>query len=468
MFDLRLKQRNRGAGRDGSAASTLSAVSRCSRGLTLIELLVVIAIFTTLVAGVVPLLSPNNVPRKIREAGRGLSTYIKLAQSKAARTGRPAGILLKKLSVDTRAPQDRGVCLEVFQVAVPPPYSGFSDSSTVLLTDEGIGPQGVRYYSATFGLGLGKRESFSASPAEILPPRMFKVGDILEVSGSRFLIADRVPYDPALETAPNGDRLDVEPFEDDTPFFTKVVRYNGTVYVHMDKTTGLKIDLVALDQDPNPLPPNGRPYRILRTPELTSEEPYQLPRGTCIDLQGSGLPVAQRPSCCHNPLINVTSGPGANTMDAALTNNDDGVIVMFDASGTVSQYFWNDANTQDPLARGILEETPITSQVYFLIGRRENVPVPITSVDGWNLANLSEDAREDLRDSINWLNPDSRWLAISSRSGNAIVAENAFLNLRSSRYSPQTVDLDGLMNSIPAQMADARQFAREMKREGGR
>ena len=38
------------------------------RGLTLIELLVVIVILTTLVAGVLPVLSPNNDTRKIREA----------------------------------------------------------------------------------------------------------------------------------------------------------------------------------------------------------------------------------------------------------------------------------------------------------------------------------------------------------------------------------------------------------------
>jgi len=62
------------------------------RGLTLVELLVVIVILVTLVAGVIPMISPNNDTRKIREASRGLQAYINSAQAEAARTGRPHGI----------------------------------------------------------------------------------------------------------------------------------------------------------------------------------------------------------------------------------------------------------------------------------------------------------------------------------------------------------------------------------------
>ena len=91
--------------------------------LTLIELLVVIAILTTLVAGVVPLFSPNNDTRKIREASRGLHAYITLAQAKAARSGRPTGIAFQESRIGS------GVALEVFQLEVPKGFSGFSEES---------------------------------------------------------------------------------------------------------------------------------------------------------------------------------------------------------------------------------------------------------------------------------------------------------------------------------------------------
>ncbi len=69
--------------------------------MTLIELLVVIIIITTLVAAVIPLLSPANDDRRLREATRGLNTYITGAQSRAASSHRPFGIAIKRLSGET-------------------------------------------------------------------------------------------------------------------------------------------------------------------------------------------------------------------------------------------------------------------------------------------------------------------------------------------------------------------------------
>src|SRR5262245_21511640 len=64
--------------------------------MTLIELMFVIVILTVLIGAVLPVLSPNNDARKIREAARGLQTYIMQAQARAARTGRPAGIAFRE------------------------------------------------------------------------------------------------------------------------------------------------------------------------------------------------------------------------------------------------------------------------------------------------------------------------------------------------------------------------------------
>ena len=67
-------------------------LSALRSAMTLIELMVVIVILVTLVAGVLPLVSPNNDARKIAEAARGLQTYFMQAQAEAARLGRPVGV----------------------------------------------------------------------------------------------------------------------------------------------------------------------------------------------------------------------------------------------------------------------------------------------------------------------------------------------------------------------------------------
>ncbi|HVT28182.1 MAG TPA: prepilin-type N-terminal cleavage/methylation domain-containing protein, partial [Lacipirellulaceae bacterium] len=72
------------------------------RGLTLIELLAVIVILTTLVAAAIPLMSPNNDDRRLREAARGLNTFITGAQTRAIALNRPFGVALKRLSQETK------------------------------------------------------------------------------------------------------------------------------------------------------------------------------------------------------------------------------------------------------------------------------------------------------------------------------------------------------------------------------
>src|SRR5689334_13735829 len=64
--------------------------------LTLIELLVTIVIMVTVLAGVLPLVSPNNNSRKIREGSRQLNTLFSQAQAQAARDGRPVGVAFRE------------------------------------------------------------------------------------------------------------------------------------------------------------------------------------------------------------------------------------------------------------------------------------------------------------------------------------------------------------------------------------
>src|SRR3954462_616090 len=78
------------------------------RGMTLIELLIVIVILTTIVGAAIPLISPSNDDRRLRESARTLNTYITGAQTRAIAAKRPYGIALKRLSHDTKRAEDNG------------------------------------------------------------------------------------------------------------------------------------------------------------------------------------------------------------------------------------------------------------------------------------------------------------------------------------------------------------------------
>src|SRR5215213_10229850 len=115
--------------RSDSGSRLLILGSRPSRGMTLVELLVVIVILTTIVGAAIPLMSPSNDDRRLREAARTLNTYITGAQTRAIATKRPYGVAFKRLSQDTKRLEDNGVCLEVFYVEQQAPYAGFDANS---------------------------------------------------------------------------------------------------------------------------------------------------------------------------------------------------------------------------------------------------------------------------------------------------------------------------------------------------
>ena len=111
-----------------------------AHGLTLIELLIVMTILVLLVSAAIPVMSPSTDQRRIREASRGLNTFLSGAQARAVRSGRPFGVRLIRLSVSTGDPEDRAACLELQYVQQPAPYAGFDSQSRVIIgTDESSG-----------------------------------------------------------------------------------------------------------------------------------------------------------------------------------------------------------------------------------------------------------------------------------------------------------------------------------------
>src|SRR5215211_4832924 len=121
---MRRQANNSGCGMENKECGnarpdSYSPVCVCPRrALTLIELLVTIVIMVTVLAGVIPMLSPNNDVRKIREAARELNSLIAQAQAQAARDGRPVGVAFREFG--TSSPYS-GMALEAYLIAEPQP-----------------------------------------------------------------------------------------------------------------------------------------------------------------------------------------------------------------------------------------------------------------------------------------------------------------------------------------------------------
>ena len=83
----------------------------------------------------------------------------------------------------------------------------------------------------------------------------------------------------------------------------------------------------------------------------------------------------------------------------------------------------------------------------------------------------TDEARAKLRQPINWLGGNSRWIVIGSQSGRIATIENTFVDPGIVMANPQ-VPFNGAVESTEemraAQILAAREFTREMAQVGGR
>jgi prepilin-type N-terminal cleavage/methylation domain-containing protein len=392
-----------------------------SRGMTLIELMVVIVILTILVGGVLPLVSPNNDARKISEAARGLQTYLMRAQAEAARTGRPVGIGFRETTLGS------GVAIEAFQMMVPAPFPGSSSMSRV-----GVNalPEPDNYYGAATARSGGNdpllfknfanarlyavstRLALKNTDNEIVvdpvPPGMFRIGDVIDAQGNRFVIVD----DRRNKTELIAGLQFVNPQLNDAPYT------NSLICVRLDE--------VRMGSDAQPLaePPSGYSYRIHRQPlgtdgdtgnsraMISSSEPYQLPAGVCIDLQASGLEAGGEPQTFAD-----VAQTGANLKQVA---------IMFSPNGGIDGVWFNGGTIISNSQSG--NKFADLSRVFLLLGRIENQNPDPTMIEIDR--NATDEKVREARTKVNWLNADSRWMMISANDGRFNVEKNSVFDPR--------------------------------------
>lgn len=351
--------------------------------LTLIELLVTIVIMVTVLAGVLPLVSPNNNSRKLREASRQLNSLLAQAQAQAARDGRPVGVAFRESG--TNAPYS-GMALEAYIIAEPQPFAGFSEHSRVAVftdpnnlmygTDGSTGNGGTLFEPKLFGKPLWSLQFTLYGQEDPIPPRMVRIGDVIDAAGNLFLIID--------DDKPNEEPNEIDP---DT----------GCV------VSTFELRAVWLNNNGQQPSQGLKSFTFRRQPINTPEQPLQFPRGIGIDLLASGASGQNVPSQFDEVL------PVSSTKLTPLT-----VGVMFSPNGSLDSLYID----------GVRKDG--VDQLYFLMGLFENGNSEAqdrADYDFTDGTNITDDDLVQRRTRINWLNADSRWVSVN-RAGRIITTEN--------------------------------------------
>lgn len=465
------------------------------RGMTLVELLVVMAIISILVSTAIPVLSPASDARRIREATRGINTFIAGAQARALERQRPVGVGFKKLSQDTGRAEDNGACIELYYVEQPPAFTGYDNNSRVMVAIDvanngGLLAGQVRLRFVRLGNTIQQQQDFlpSSLDPESIPPGFFRPGDIVVVGNTQYRLIDTSTEhvdDAGFYTSTIGggsvpnraSTIVAEPIGSTGQTGVPIYDNEGDRLADLEQTSDVDTDPLN-DMDIAPFYSAPMPYKISRQSSSLSKSfsaRYQLPSGTAIDLEGSAFSDGIR---FHEPL-GVLQANGTTTNPI---NNDDDVIVMFSPEGAMISTTVSSHNNVVNEAKDV-NQLSVQSDLYLLVGLRENVIGPTadtTSLEeiypaaDYDFATITgTDAEiQEKKALINWLNLDSRWLTINARSGSIIASENAFVDPNAIAIAEDTLLGGSYPGTLGArrqlELTRAREFAILRQRAGGR
>jgi prepilin-type N-terminal cleavage/methylation domain-containing protein len=446
--------------------------STASAGMTLIELLVVIVILTTVVAAAIPIMAPSNIDRQLREASRAANTFIMGAQARAIDSGRLYGIALKRLSQETGRPEDRASCLEMYYVEQPPPYTGYDRNSRVCLSINANSSlltvtvrfviRGNTYSQQQDGLPPGW-------DADLFPTNMFRPGDVIEIGTTQYVLRSSEQR-TGIRLGQNGYFVTDSP-PPPIPIAITVEPINNTgqqVYPEYDNE-GFEL---GVDRPPQPAAPARprppfwtapAPYKIFRQATFTSDEPFQFPEGTAIDLRASGV---------GNRFFYYPPTQGTISGSHPLVDNNEPIFIIFSPEGQIARVTYTEGVAPQNTVSfvGPKYDQRVVENVFLLVGRSVNNPAIQVANDDTLDPNTSftDQKRAELREQINWLQGDSRWIVLGAQTGRVVTVENGLVDpaLVLAQNNNQLPQRSEPLRSM--QIRAAREFAPEMSQIGGR
>jgi prepilin-type N-terminal cleavage/methylation domain-containing protein len=247
---------------------------RGRRGITLVELLVTISILVILMAVAARMMNFSVEDRRTREAAREINVFLGSARARAMETGRPCGVMLRRL-------ENQPLCVVgLDQAEVPPPYAGDTLDAVARVQMPTLADGSPVFWPDGLRKAVAVCTSFSAP--------LVHVGDLVQFNYQGPFCTIRGPDADAPGTPGHG--------------------------VVDSATLDLAVDLREGQILPWPSAPGlspAMPYQIVRQPRKSAAPGLQLPLRAVIDLEFSGTDDHSIGAATNSPVYIMFSPTGS-------------------------------------------------------------------------------------------------------------------------------------------------------------
>ncbi len=342
------------------------AIHQYSAGYTLIELLIVIMIAVLLMVITLPVAKKVMEDARPREASRILNTTFATSKSRAAQTGRLAGVefILQRMN-DPMATQGAYQCTQMYMCEVPALYAG--DTTTAVATvQQDTGMSG--WYDLEF------RDEF---PADTVPDT---------TPTTTHWLTDQLPLQPGTSAMPGSEDYFHIRFAHRGPWYSAQRKTMGKFSVQLGgffpagamSSTSASINRYTTFQ--------------IRRPPVRVGNPVELPKSTAIDMTYSG------------------SGQQLAEFGSAIA-----LRLMFTPAGNIDSLTMAVPNMQPGMSPTITSGAP-PGTIHFLVGLTTKVNTPQEGMGAWNINDVTKS---------NLADGNSLWVSIGRSTGVVTTNENA-------------------------------------------
>jgi type II secretory pathway pseudopilin PulG len=275
--------------------------------------LIVIGIMLILVTLAATTMRPDVEGRRIREAARSVNVYLATARNRAMETGRPAGVIFRRLGATAGS-------IDIDQCEVPPSFCG--DTETAAADVQAI--TGTTFVRSRLWV------DYTSTTIYELPAGIVQPGDLIQfnLQGPMYrILGDTGTPANSVQTV-NGVKY--------------VVTSSGQPYLYATIADSAQNTLVPW---PDTSWSARMPYRIFRAPIKGAAQPLELPAGAIVDFTASG----EHPFTTGQPLNQFSDGGGD-------------VVILFSPTGGVDRIYIGGTAYLSP-----------TNSIYLLIGKREKL-----------------------------------------------------------------------------------------------
>ncbi|WP_236696224.1 prepilin-type N-terminal cleavage/methylation domain-containing protein [Rhodopirellula islandica] len=365
--------------------SSIRTSERRTPGFTLVELLIVMSIFLLVSAIALPTVRTLISDQKVSQASRTIVAYLDEARSRAISEGRFVGVRIERASGAATVDFRTAAGVRLRQLRGVPPYTGEAADARVTFNypTPGASTAGLEFSGVKNQLLLLYTDPTASLYGDDLNAPI-KDGDLIELPGGRYFRLDLGDYTGSF--ASGGTDIVPATIDLDSPVSGITASFSNAFPVIHQPIDGASV-----------------PYRIHRSPVVSTSQSLTFPRGIVVDMTYSGIGIEGNQFAAQGTLANQP------------------LEIVFGPDGRVEMTSIDAVGNQG-LPTGL---------IFLCIGDSDGLQ-PATPFNA------------DPRTPANLMNQDSLWIVINPATGRCVVAPNASVSSTA---------------SMPAALRDARSLA---------